>query len=126
MEGIVLGLYVLVAVIMIGLILLQQGKGADMGASFGSGASQTVFGSAGSTGFLTKLTWGLVFVFFVLSLLLAVMAKREVSGAVQPVAPAPVQSGSVSLPPASVTPRVPASGAGTAPALPLGPSAPGK
>ena len=51
METFILVLHVLIAIAMTGLILLQQGKGAEMGASFGAGASQTVFGSAGSAGF---------------------------------------------------------------------------
>ena len=55
METLVLAVHILVAVVMIALILLQQGKGAEMGASFGSGASGTVFGSAGSAGFLLSL-----------------------------------------------------------------------
>lgn len=77
METLVLVVHVLVAVVMIALILLQQGKGAEMGASFGSGASGTVFGSAGSAGFLTKLTAGLALVFFMTSLGLAVFAKQQ-------------------------------------------------
>ena len=64
MESLILILHVLVAAAMIGLILLQQGKGAEMGASFGAGASQTVFGAAGSAGFLTKLTAALAAVFW--------------------------------------------------------------
>jgi len=77
METLVLVVHVLVAVVMIALILLQQGKGAEMGASFGSGASGTVFGSAGSAGFLTKLTAVLALVFFMTSMGLAVFAKQQ-------------------------------------------------
>lgn len=80
MESFVLVVHVLVAVAMIGLILLQQGKGAEMGASFGGGSSQTVFGAAGSAGFLTKLTAGLAAVFFVTSLGLAIYARKSVQG----------------------------------------------
>lgn len=79
MESFVLVLHVLVAVAMVGLILLQQGKGAEMGASFGAGASQTVFGAAGAAGFLTKLTATLAAVFFATSLGLAVYARQSVS-----------------------------------------------
>lgn len=81
METLVLVVHILVAVVMIALILLQQGKGAEMGASFGSGASGTVFGSAGSAGFLTKLTAGLALVFFLTSLGLAVYAKQNAAKA---------------------------------------------
>lgn len=80
MESIILVLHVLVAVAIVGLILLQQGKGAEMGASFGAGASQTVFGAAGSAGFLTKATAVLAAVFFATSLGLAVYAKKNSQG----------------------------------------------
>lgn len=75
METFVLVVHILIAVVMIALILLQQGKGAEAGASFGSGASGTVFGGAGAAGFLVKLTAGLAVLFFVTSLVLAVYAK---------------------------------------------------
>lgn len=73
----ILILHVLIAVALVGLVLIQQGKGADAGASFGSGSSQTVFGSAGSAGFLTKLTALLALVFFVTSFGLAIIAKQR-------------------------------------------------
>ena len=81
LENIILVLHVMAAVVMIGLILLQQGKGAEMGASFGSGSSQTVFGAAGSASFLTKLTWGLALYFFTTSLVLAIFAHQRVQAA---------------------------------------------
>ena len=62
--------YVLIALALIGLVLIQQGKGADMGASFGAGSSATVFGSGGSGNFLTKATTWLAIGFFVISLVL--------------------------------------------------------
>jgi preprotein translocase subunit SecG len=62
--------YVLIALTLIGLVLIQQGKGADMGASFGAGSSATVFGSSGSGNFLTKATTWLAVAFFVISLVL--------------------------------------------------------
>lgn len=62
--------YVLIALSLIGLVLIQQGKGADMGASFGAGSSATVFGSGGSGNFLTKMTTWLAIGFFVISLVL--------------------------------------------------------
>jgi preprotein translocase subunit SecG len=64
---------------MIGLILLQQGKGAEMGASFGSGASQSMFGSQGSVNFFTKLTALLAVGFFSTSFSLAIIAKNQSS-----------------------------------------------
>ncbi|MEO1900940.1 MAG: preprotein translocase subunit SecG [Alcanivorax sp.] len=72
--------HVLAALGLIGLILIQHGKGADAGASFGGGGSQTVFGSAGSANFLTRSTAILAVVFFITSLGLAWMARQEVSG----------------------------------------------
>lgn len=80
MESFILVLHVLVAMAMIGFILLQQGKGAEMGASFGAGASQTVFGAAGAAGFLTKLTAILAAIFFATSLGLAVYARQHAQG----------------------------------------------
>jgi len=74
-------LQVLVAVALIGLILIQHGKGADAGAAFGSGSSSTVFGSSGSASFLTKLTAGLAFVFLANSLLLAYLATQNIQQA---------------------------------------------
>ncbi len=62
--------YVLIALSLIGLVLIQQGKGADMGASFGAGSSATVFGSSGSGNFLTKMTTWLAIAFFIISLVL--------------------------------------------------------
>jgi preprotein translocase subunit SecG len=84
MENIVIIVHVLVALAIIGLILLQQGKGADAGASFGGGASQTVFGSQGGGNFFAKITGVLAFVFFVTSFSLAIIAKNKASIASQP------------------------------------------
>ncbi|MDU8924138.1 preprotein translocase subunit SecG [Pasteurellaceae bacterium LIM206] len=63
-------IYLLVSIAIIGFILLQQGKGADAGASFGGGASGTVFGSAGSANFLSRTTAVLATIFFIISLAL--------------------------------------------------------
>lgn len=77
MEQIILVVHLLVALAIIGLIMLQQGKGADMGASFGAGASQTLFGSDGSGNVLTKLTAWLVVLFFASSFGLALLANQK-------------------------------------------------
>ncbi|MFQ5935337.1 MAG: preprotein translocase subunit SecG [Acidiferrobacterales bacterium] len=76
MTELVLVVHVLAAVGLVALVLLQQGKGADIGAAFGSGASQTLFGARGSANFLTRVTAALATVFFVTSLTLAVLASR--------------------------------------------------
>lgn len=77
LETVVLVVHVLVSVGLVGIVLLQQGKGADAGASFGGGASQTVFGSQGSGNFMTKSTSLLAVVFFATSFSLAVFAKQQ-------------------------------------------------
>ena len=77
MEQIVLVVHLLVALSIIGLIMLQQGKGADMGASFGAGASQTLLGSDGSGNVLTRSTSWLVVIFFATSFGLAVIANGK-------------------------------------------------
>jgi preprotein translocase subunit SecG len=77
MEQIILVVHVLAALSIIGLIMVQQGKGADMGASFGSGASQTLFGATGSGNVLTRATAILATVFFLTSLGLAYVAKHS-------------------------------------------------
>ena len=77
MEQIILVVHLLVALAIIGLIMLQQGKGADMGASFGAGASQTLFGSDGSGNVLTRATAWLVVLFFASSFGLALIANQK-------------------------------------------------
>ncbi|NVD34741.1 preprotein translocase subunit SecG [Marinobacter lutaoensis] len=77
LETLVVVVHVVIAVALVGLVLIQQGKGADAGAAFGGGASQTVFGSQGSGSFLTRLTTSLAIVFFVTSFSLAVFAKQR-------------------------------------------------
>ena len=81
-ETLVVVLHVVIAVALVALVLLQQGKGANAGAAFGGGASQTVFGSEGSSSFLVRATTLLAIVFFVTSFSLAVFAKQraEVAG----------------------------------------------
>ncbi len=82
METIVVVVHVIVAIAIVGLVLLQQGKGADAGAAFGSGSSQTVFGSAGSGNFLTRSTAIAATIFFITSLTLAIFAKQNTSAGV--------------------------------------------
>ncbi|MFQ5754590.1 MAG: preprotein translocase subunit SecG [Acidiferrobacterales bacterium] len=76
MQELVLVLHVLAAVGLVTLVLLQQGKGADVGAAFGSGASQTLFGARGSANFLTRVTAVLATVFFITSMTLTAFALR--------------------------------------------------
>lgn len=96
MYQLALILHIFAAVCIIGLVLVQQGKGATMGAAFGSGASQTIFGSRGSGSFLLRVTIGFVVLFFSTSIALNHMAaaavkaeqQENISMPVIPVAPA--------------------------------------
>ena len=110
MSSIILSIHVIIAVVLIGLILVQHGKGADAGAAFGSGASSTVFGSQGSASFLTRLTAGLATAFFVTSLVLAYNSKSTVKG--------PVDVDIPSAPEQIIEKEVPAVDTGDIPALP--------
>lgn len=82
--SIVLTVHILAALVIIGLVLMQHGKGADMGAAFGSGASGSLFGASGSANFLSRTTGILAAVFFITSLTLAYVAssKPKTSGSV--------------------------------------------
>jgi preprotein translocase subunit SecG len=77
LNNILLVVHVLIAVGIVALILLQQGKGADAGAAFGGGSSSTVFGSQGSGTFLSRATAILAALFFITSLSLAYLATQE-------------------------------------------------
>ena len=79
LETILLTLLSIDAIALTVLVLLQQGKGADVGAAFGSGSSNTVFGASGSAPFLTKLTTWLSIVFFAITFGIAYLAKERVS-----------------------------------------------
>lgn len=81
MHSIILFVHIFVAFIIIVLVLVQQGKGADAGASFGSGGSQTVFGSSGAGNFLTHTTSILAAIFFTTSFTLALLTKKELGNA---------------------------------------------
>lgn len=70
---------VLAALLIVGLVLLQHGKGADMGAAFGSGASGSLFGATGSSNFLSKFTGIAATIFFIATLMLAFVGNRQVS-----------------------------------------------
>ena len=77
MLSILYAVHVVLALAILGLIMIQQGKGAEMGASFGGGASQTLFGSGGSGNFFSRLTAIAVALFFASSVILAVQAKNS-------------------------------------------------
>lgn len=77
MATLILILHLIVCVLLILIVLLQAGKGADMGTTFGAGASQTVFGSGGAAPFLTKLTTGIAIIFMLTSIFLTMMSSRQ-------------------------------------------------
>jgi len=77
LSNLLLVFHLVVALTIIVLVLLQQGKGADMGAAFGGGSSETLFGARGSANFLTRITSSLAIVFFVTSLVLAFLFTRQ-------------------------------------------------
>ncbi len=108
MLNVVLALQMISALAMIGLILVQHGKGADMGAAFGSGSSGSLFGASGSANFLSRTTAVLATVFFVSTLALAYFGNLR-----------PASSGSVLDGPAAVAP---ASGASAPAAIPAAPA----
>ncbi len=100
LRGFILGVHVLLALMIIGLVLLQRGKGAEAGAGFGSGASGTVFGARGTSTLFSKLTAVFAAMFFATSLTLAYLGarptaeptsvlERAAQAATQPAAPAP-------------------------------------
>ena len=81
LETGLVGLLIVIAIALVVIVLVQRGKGADIGAAFGSGASNTVFGSAGSLSFLTKATAWLAVGFFVVSFGLAYTARERAESA---------------------------------------------
>ena len=125
--NLMVALQIIAALVMIGLVLIQHGKGADMGASFGSGASGSLFGATGSANFLSRSTAACAAVFFGCTLALAFFSNdraRPSTGSVldRPVLSAPAASvpatGSAQIPgPASAPPVAPA-------AVPASPATP--
>ena len=112
LETLLLVLHLLTAVAVCGFVLLQHGKGADMGAAFGSGASGSLFGAAGSANFLSRTTAVLATVFFLSSLGLTWFAASQ-GGTRQA-----VERGVMDKLPVTKTVDVPSPPAGTAPAAP--------
>ncbi|MBA4696056.1 MAG: preprotein translocase subunit SecG [Legionella sp.] len=98
MYQLILALHVLIAIILIIMVLIQHGKGADIGAAFGSGASNTLFGSQGTGSFLFKVTGGLALAFFVTSLSLAYMVSNRYHNAVKQAMPTPLTTSKTTLP----------------------------
>ena len=120
MVTILLAIQMLAALGMIGLVLVQHGKGADMGAAFGSGSSGSLFGASGSANFLSRTTAVLAAVFFVATLALAYFgnSRPASTGSVLETPAAAVPAGAApaaSAPDAAAAPAEPASGAAQIP-----------
>jgi len=123
MQTILIVVHILLALSIIGLVLMQHGKGADAGAAFGSGASATVFGARGSANFLSRATGVMAGVFFVTSLTLAFFAMRGVDqpGLMEQIsvpAEAPVES----APAPTDLPAVPEAAPDDSPVVPPAPT----
>lgn len=84
MDGLLIALHVIVCIALIIIVLLQAGKGAEVGATFGAGASQTVFGATGSRDFLSKLTTAAAIIFMLTSLTLAYFFNQPSAGSIMP------------------------------------------
>jgi preprotein translocase subunit SecG len=126
----ILALQLLSALAMIGLVLIQHGKGADMGASFGGGSSGSLFGATGSANFLSRSTAACATVFFICTLTLAFMsnsvggrsvgAGSSVLDRAAPVAASAPATGAIpsGLPAAPAAPAVPAAASAATPSIP--------
>jgi preprotein translocase subunit SecG len=112
MISVILAVQMLSALVMIGLILMQQGKGADMGAAFGSGNSGSLFGATGGANFLSRTTAVLAAVFFVSTLMLAYF------GNLRPASSGSVLEGAAVITPASVDNSAASQIPGNTPATP--------
>jgi len=126
MLTLLLILHVLVCFSLIGIVLIQGGKGADIGATFGAGASHTIFGASGGQSFIGKMTTGAAVIFMLTSLTLAMFWGQVGSDSVMPnqVAPVQTQQAPTAPAPADAMPASPAPAENTAEAPAAQPAAP--
>ena len=124
MEGLVTVLHVIAGIAIIVLVLLQHGKGADMGAAFGSGGSGSLFGATGSANFLSRTTAVLATVFFVCTLLLSYFGnvRPQSSGSVLERAPVTAPATGAEQIPGTQAPTGSTGSTGAAPAAPGAPA----
>jgi preprotein translocase subunit SecG len=119
MSVLLIIIHVVVCIALIMIVLLQTGKGADMGAAFGGGASQTLFGSTGASTFLSKATTVAAIVFMITSLALAYLSSHRMGGSVMQNVKAPVEESQPTMPaPEPKSEEAPASKADQSPAQP--------
>ena len=105
MSLVIIVIHVIVCIALIMIVLLQTGKGADMGAAFGGGSSQTLFGSTGASTFLSKATTAAAILFMLTSLILAYMSGNKSGKSIVMDAPAPIEQ---TLPASETAPETPA------------------
>ena len=127
LHNLLIAVQIIAALVMIGLVLVQHGKGADMGAAFGSGASGSLFGATGGANFLSRMTAVLATVFFVCTLMLAYFGNQRPAASGSVLENAPVTAPAVPSPASQIpgggnatganasAPAVPASGAAQIP-----------
>ena len=96
-------IHIIVCIALIMIVLLQTGKGADMGAAFGGGSSQTLFGSTGASTFLSKATTAAAIIFMVTSLGLAYLSSHRTGGSIVTDTPAPVENQAAPATPPTTT-----------------------
>ena len=129
LQTLVIVVHIIVALTIIGLVLLQHGKGADMGASFGGGSAGSLFGATGSANFLSRTTAIVATVFFLTSLGMAYLATHKPKGGgagvmenvtlpVKPAVPAPVAPSPAAIPGQEPSKAAPATGASAVPPAP--------
>ena len=106
MNYILLSIHILVCLSLIGIVLIQGGKGAEVGAAFGAGASNTIFGASGGQSFIAKMTAGAAVIFMLTSLALAIFWGQPGSSSVMPDQVAPA-SAPASMPAQSIPPAAP-------------------
>ena len=107
MNYILLSIHILVCLSLIGIVLIQGGKGAEVGAAFGAGASNTIFGASGGQSFIAKMTAGAAVIFMLTSLALAIFWGQPGSSSLMPDQVAPA-SAPATMPAQSIPPAAPA------------------
>ena len=104
MHYLLLAIHIMVCIALIGIVLLQGGKGAEVGAAFGAGASNTIFGASGGQTFLGKMTTGAAVIFMLTSMALSIFWGQPGSSSVMPEQVAPAAMPSPATPPAPPAP----------------------
>ena len=107
MNMILLTIHILGCLALVGIVLIQGGKGAEVGAAFGAGASNTIFGASGGQSFISKMTTGVAVIFMLTSLTLAMFWGQPGSSSIMPEQVAPTAA-PASMPAQSVPPAAPA------------------